>query len=191
MSKSIAKKHSDLRRIGIALLIIALVFVALFAFTGCATTSAVAEPDPAASSATTPSEEPKQEPPALPVFGETNTYSDGLSISVSAPADYQPSDVSSGAVDGQASVVFEFVLTNGSTENFDPTLVIATASSAGTEASGIFDVGNDIGFPPSTVVLPGATIKWQQAFSVANPADITMEVTVGFTHDPTIFVSAK
>lgn len=188
---STSTNRSAGNRIGLIFLIVFLVIVALFAFTGCST-AAVAEPDPAASAATAPETEPaSQEPPALPTFGETITFSDGLSLSVSTPSDYVPSDTSVGAVEGQASVVYEFVITNGTAENFDPTLVLATASSAGTEAEGIFDVGNNIGFPPNTAVIPGATIKWQQAFSVADPANVTMEVTVGFTHDPAIFVSAK
>lgn len=176
-------------RIFLTILVLFVIFMLAFLFTGCSTPAA-STPDPAASSATTP-EETKPEPPAIPVFGETVTYSDGKSISVSTPAAFTPSETAMGMVEGQSYVVFEFVITNNTTENFEPTLVMATASSAGVEAEAIFDAEKQIGFPPTTTVLPGGTIKWQQAWSVTDPNNITMEVPVDFTNDPALFISSK
>lgn len=176
-------------RIFLTILVLLAIFMLAFLFTGCST-PASSTPDPAASSATTP-EETKPEPPAIPVFGETVSFPDGLSISVSTPAAFTPSSTAMGQIEGQSYVVFEFVITNNTTENFEPTLVMATASSGGVEAPGIFDSEQQVGFPPTTTVIPGGTIKWLQAFSVTDPNNITMEVPVDFTNDPALFVSSK
>lgn len=185
---------SKQRKIGKAVLTtFVLFFLVIIAISvaGCST-PATATPDPAASSAAAPEkEEAPVETPSIPAFGDTVSYEDGLSISVSTPSDYVPSELAAGSVEGQPSVVFEFVFTNNSTENFDPALVFATASSGGVEAPGIFDTSEGIGFPPSTTVLPGQTIKWLQAFSTADPAAITLEVSVGFSNDPAIFTNIK
>lgn len=169
------------RKIGKAVLTVVVIFVlAIIAImvAGCSTPAA-STPDPAASSATTPEE-------AEPVddgsysFGETATFEDGVSFSVSEPATFAPSETAMGQVDGQQFLVFEFVATNNSDENLEPSLILATASSGGEEAAGIFDTEQSIGFPPATTVLPGATIKWKQAFSVVDPSNITLEVNIGF-----------
>lgn len=184
------QKQRNIGKMVLTTLVLFVIVVLALVFTGCSV-PASSTPDPAASSASTPEEPAAQEPPAIPVFGETITYDDGISVSVSAPAPYTPSELAAGVVEGQQAVVFEIVITNNSTEGFDPTLALASASSAGVEASGIFDTSNQIGFPPSTTVTPGSTIKWQQAFSVADPNNITFELQVGFTHDPALFVSSK
>jgi len=193
MSTNTQKKHSDLKNIGIVLFVVLLVVIALFSV-GCSAPSA--SPDPQASAATTPSEEPAPaepvaEKPAMPVFGETVSYDDGVSISVSAPAPFEPSEYAAGVVAGQPVVAFELVITNNGTEPFDPATVFATIASGGTEAAGVFDTEKGIGFPPMTTVLPGSTVKWNQAWSVADPSNITMEVSVGFLNQPAIFVSSK
>ena len=176
-------------RIFLTILVLLAIFLLAFLFTGCSTAPS-ATPDPAASSATEPTTE-APEPPAIPTFGETVSFPDGLSISVSTPADFVPSSTAMGQVEGQSYVLFEFVITNNSAENFDPTLVMATASSGGVEAPGIFDTEQQVGFPPATTVIPGATIKWLQAWSVTDPSNITMEVPVDLFDDPALFISSK
>lgn len=112
----------------------------------------------------------------------------GVSISVSEPTEYTPSDSAMGQIDGYDNVVFEFVLTNNSEERYEPALR-NTASSAGEEASTIFDTEKGVEFPPSTVVLPGKSVKWQEAFSLADPSDITLQVSFGFTYDSPVFTN--
>lgn len=195
MSTTPAKKHSDLKAIGVTLFILLLIVVAMFAV-GCSTSEA-STPDPEASAAAAPAEDsvdepaPEAEVTGVHAFGETVTFDDGLSLSVSTPSEFTPSELSAGAVDGQSSVVFEFVISNNTDKNFDPVLMLATASSGGSEASGVFDTDQGVGFPPTTVVLPGQTIKWLQAFSVADPASITLETSVSFSHDDVIFTNNK
>lgn len=178
MSNSTRNQHKT-GRIVLTTLVIFALLVVVFLFTGCAT-PASSTPDPAASSAAAPAEEPAPVDDGNYAFGETASFEDGVSLSLSEGTAFTPSDTAMGQVAGQQFLVYEFVLTNNSEENFDPTLVYATASSGGVEAPGIFDTAANIGFPPSTVVLPGQTIKWTQAFSVADPASITLEVNIGF-----------
>jgi hypothetical protein len=121
-------------------------------------------------------------------FGKIITYTDGVSISVSTPAPYQPTEFAAGAVDGQSAVVFTVVVTNGSKETLD-VAAFASANSGGKVASSIADLANNIGLSPSTSLLAGQTVQWQEAFSVADVNDITFQITPDFLHDKAIFDS--
>ena len=191
MSTNSTKKHSDLKKIAVVLFVLALVVIALFA-TGCST-PATPTPDPEASAAAAPAEEepaPEPEDDGTFAFGETVTYADNLSISVSAPSAYTPSDTAAGMVAGQSYVVFEVVVTNNTGATYEP-MVFNTASSAGQEASMISDVAQSVGFGPTTAVLDGQTIKWHEAYSVADPASITLQVSAGFEYDDAIFTTIQ
>lgn len=170
----------------VVLFILALAALALF---GCSAPPAT-EADPKGVPAM-PVVKVEATPPPIPTFGDVVSYSDGLSISVSEPSVYVPTDMAAGMVEGQPVVIFEFVLTNNSDEPFDPSMVIASALSGGKKASGVFDTSNDVGFPPATSVIPGESVSWNQAWSVADPLNITLETTVGFLKDPALFVSSK
>lgn len=189
MSTNTTKKYSDLKKIGVVLFVALLIVVALFA-TGCSTPAASA-PDPEASQASAPEQEPVVEDDGLYAFGETVTYEDGVSVSVSEPADYVAGELASGPVAGQPTLAFKIVVTNGSEEPFDPSLVLATLASGGAESAGVFDTENEVGFPPMTKVLPGQTVEWIQAWSVVDAASLTLELNVGFTHDAAIFTNVQ
>jgi hypothetical protein len=167
--------------------------VMAFILTGCAVTPEADAADPEASQAATPVDTvapPAPEDDGVNAFGETFTWDDNVSISVSAPAPYTPGEYAAGLVDGHSAVLFEFVLTNNSDENFEP-LVWNSATSGGVEAPGVFDSAAGISFPPTTVLLPGQTIKWNQAYSVLDPANITMQVAAGILHDDAIYTNAQ
>lgn len=187
---------SKQRKIGKAVLTtFVLFFLVIIAISvaGCSTPAAPAA-DPKASSAAAPVEEPTEEPApeddGIRAFGETVTWANNVSISVSEPADYTPTEMAAGVVEGQKTVVFELVLTNNSDEKYDP-LVYNTAVSGGEAASGVFDTSEGVGFPPNTTLLPGKTIKWLEAYSVADAADIQLEVSAGFEYDSIIFTNNK
>lgn len=160
------------------------VALAALALTGCSVPvadSPVGEgPAPTAAE---PSQPPVENTNAT--FGSAVTYTDGVSISVSTPAPFTPSDTAAG-MDQPNAVVFNVTMTNGSAENVDPFLY-ATASSGGVEASEIFDSEHNVGGSPSTTVLPGQTITYALAFSVADPNQITLEIQPTFDHDAAIF----
>lgn len=177
----------------LAIVAVAVVAVLAFILTGCAVTPQAKASDPEASQAATPEDTvapPAPEDDGVNAFGETFTWADNVSISISAPAPYTPTEYAAGTVDGQETVVFEYVLTNNSDKNLEP-LIWATASSGGVEASGVFDVEAGLDFAPTTVLLPTQTIKWKQAYSVADVANITMQVNVGFDYDDAIFTNSN
>lgn len=185
---STTEKHILLLYILIALLAISILCLI---FTGCSTKVAT---DATASQAAVAAEE-TQTPPAVnefaKKFGDTITWSNGVSISVGAPTTYTPTEYAAGVVPGSTNVVFEIVLTNNGAEPYDP-VVWPSVSSGGVEASNIADVGSDlgtIGLVPTTTVLPGQTIKWYQAFSVADANTITFQISPDPFGDKGIFTN--
>lgn len=84
---------------------------------------------------------------------------------------------------------FTVVIENGSNENFDPILTYFSASSDGKESEQIFDSANGFSGGPDTTILPTKKAEFKLGFSLANPDDITMEVSLGdFTSETAIFV---
>ena len=125
-------------------------------------------------------------------FGDAATYPDDISISVSAPAPFTPGEYASGATQA-ANVVFSFTITNGSAENFEP-YTYAQVSSGGVEGESIFDSGNPVGEltgGPTAVILPGGTVTWMQAFSVADANALTLQVSPNFEYEDAIFTNVQ
>lgn len=123
-------------------------------------------------------------------FGDTMTWDDGVSMTVSEPEPYTPSDLSAGA-DQAEDLVFTLTITNDSTENVQP-VVLSTLSSGGTEATRIFDVGAEggqVGIPPTTAILPGESITWREAWSVADAASLTMQTAPSFQYESVVFTN--
>src|SRR5688572_29311506 len=123
-----------------------------------------------------PAPEPTSEPVPDPqedmilAFGEAMTWENKVSLSVSARGPFTAGEYAAGATPGQEQIVFTLVITNNSTEVLEPS-VYGTLSSGGAEASRIFDSGNpagEISSGPSTAILPGQTIQWLEAYSVAD-----------------------
>lgn len=129
-----------------------------------------------------------QTDPLVKGFGDVITYKDGVSLSVSKPATYTPTDVAAGTVDGQDNLAFTIVVTNNSKKNVDVG-GFPQVTSGGQQAHTITDLEKNVGVPPVTTLLPGKSIKWVAAFSVADPKDVTIEYTPGFDYDQAIFDS--
>lgn len=175
-------------------IVLAIVYTAGLASTvSDAIASAEAE---ASQAATVPSDVPTTDS-ALPeeapsgadgAFGETITYDNDVSITVSAPVPLTPSETAFGA-DQANQLLFTVTIVNGSAENLEPS-VYATASSAGVAATDIYDSGNaagDVGSSPTTTILPGGTATWLQGFSVADPSDLVLQISPSFDYDDVIF----
>lgn len=158
---------------------IAVIVLLVLLFAGCSTKTSIAS-DPQASSAVAP---PTQTPPPVNEyakhFGETITWADGSSISVSDPSPFVPTEYAAGLTPGTTPVVFEIVYTNNTDKPYDP-IMWPQVSSGGVESTSISDLSNSlgqVGFVPTTTVLPGQTVKWYQAFSVADPSNITLVIS--------------
>lgn len=175
-----------------ALLFVIIGLSLMIALTACGSKQAVSA-DPQASAATV--EEPAPEaPPAvnefIKQFGEIVTFEDGLSISMSAPVDFTPTDLAAG-VDQANNVMFSITVTNNTGEPLEP-MFDSSGASGGVPASKIFDIDNPVGgvfFAPTTTILPGQTLTWNEAYSVADPTNITIDFFVGFDYEKAIFTN--
>ena len=156
---------------------------------------AIAEASEAAEApneASEPAEEPAPGDLGTLSFGETNVWEDGVELSVAEPQPYTPSEFAAGA-DQANNIVFSITITNNSTENLEPT-PFPRVSSGGQEATQIFDVsgeGEDVGIPPTTVILPGQSVTWQSAWSVSDPNALTMQIAPSFEYEDAIFTNIQ
>lgn len=115
-------------------------------------------------------------------------YPDGLTVSLSKPEPFEPSE---GAyVDAEAPHYVKFTVTvkNGSDERVDPILMYVSLASGETEGVAVFDVVNGLSSPPETTITPGDTRSWVVAFGVTDPDDLTAQVSMGdYVHDDALF----
>jgi hypothetical protein len=132
------------------------------------------------------SAEPK---PEVAKFDTAWTYTDGVSISVSAPVEFSPSRY---AVSGTQphNVKVNFTITNGSSKVLQP-MPYATVSSGGAEAQEVYDSEQGLNSGPSAPVLPGGTITWAEGYNVADPASIILQVAPSFDYEKVIFATAQ
>jgi hypothetical protein len=171
------------------------VALAALVLTGCAVEEATVAESPAegVNAPTTPAEPPTvntgaeaSEGGGTTTFGQTVTW-EGVELTVSPPQPYTPTEFAAGHTQASA-VVFDVRLVNTGTEPLDAAAYFATVQSGNVEGSEIFDEG--IEGSPMTSLLPGREAVWRQAFSVADPADIVMEVEVNwgdFLAEPAIY----
>lgn len=115
-------------------------------------------------------------------FGETYEWPTGVAISISPPVDFTTTEWASGTIEGQANVAVDVTITNGSGEDVDAAMVFLTATSGGKQASEVFDTDGGTEYPIVTV-LPGDSLTWTTAFSVADPASLTVTAEVMWEFD--------
>lgn len=187
-----------------------LIALAVAILTGCTqtdgepTTTATTETDPTripppssepkVPPPTTEAPEPAEEPeaPPQPEYGEFGgagfTYDDGITLTITAPEAFTPSEYAFTGTDWPAYIRFDITLTNGTDVPFDPAGAYGTLSSGGQEGEAVFDTDNGLDGTPMTPVLPGKSITWSEGYGVADPADLTFQVAPGFEHEPALFV---
>lgn len=120
-------------------------------------------------------------------FGETAKF-DGLTIGVSAPSPYTPSETAFiGDTKTPNNVKMTVTITNTGSKPYDPVLTSSTVSSGGQEALTVTDSQNNVGIPPTTSVLPGKSVSYDVAFNVADPNDLQLDVTGGFEYATVTF----
>lgn len=174
---------------------------ASLALTACSAVEAADAPPPSSSDVTpspwTPSEpEPTAEEleevpddlgPVIASFGEDWTYEDGITVKVSDPVAFTPSEYAAGGENHQHHVKFTVTLTNGSTAALDPTLAFDSVSSGGGEGDAVFDDGLD--GSPMTTLIPGRSVSYDVGYGVADPSDIVFEMSPTWDHEPAIFTT--
>lgn len=133
----------------------------------------------------TPTTEATVDESAPLAFGDTMTYTDGLSITVSKGTKFTPSDTSMGK--GKFFVKFTVVIVNGTGKVFDPSMFQATAQSSNVEGDEVFDSAGGMNGGPDTKLLKGREAKFVIGFGVEDPKDIVLEVTPSFEHNSALF----
>jgi hypothetical protein len=187
------------------LIITAVLAVAIL--TGCSQTEGEPTAEPSLTTETDPTQlppaedkgtvtdEPEPTPtptPEQPEYGEFGgagfTYDDGITLTITAPEAFEPSEYAFTGTDWPAYIRFDITLTNGTDAPFDPAGAYGTISSGGQEGEAVFDTDNGLNGTPTTPVLPGKSITWSEGYGVADPADLTFQVAPGFEHEAALFV---
>ena len=118
-------------------------------------------------------------------FGEEVVFDDGSTLVVSPPQALVRDEFAFGGEDFPAHVQFELTFTNNTDEVFDPTFTTGGVTSGGVEGDSVFQDGLDA---PDNPVLPGQSITWSMGYGVQDPADVTLDVNLGFLeYDDVIF----
>ena len=129
-----------------------------------------------------------QAPP--PKFGQTWTWPDGLSVTVTPPTKFAPSGTAAGVQGKSAAVVFTVTLVNHTDRSFDPEGLFTSMQAGQAEGSRIFDSGNTVlGVDPRTPVLPGRQVVFRQAYAVDVVTDLVVAVESGGGRDQVLFTN--
>lgn len=123
----------------------------------------------------------------ITAFGKTMTWEDGLALTVTSDGTFTPGRWA--ATDPfPAYTTFTFTVTNGTSTTWTPS-AYANITSAGAEGDEVFDSDQGYGGGPSSPVLPGQTLTWKQGFGVQDPADLTLSVTVDYSHVDVVYTT--
>ena len=123
---------------------------------------------------TTPAAEATTEAATNPVFGDSYVWDDGLKVTISAPSEVTPTEYAAGTVEGWTNLGWTITIENGTSENYDPTMILVKVAAGGQEGSEIFDT--DWQGTPTSTILPGNSVTWVAAYAVADPATVQLSV---------------
>lgn len=121
-------------------------------------------------------------------FGETWTWDDGVSVTVSEPEAYTPGEYSFGGEGYDEHVLFTVTVANESGAGIDLNLFTVSVQSGRTEGEQIFDSENGVDGSPMTTLLDGRDVEFIVAFGIEDPDDIVMQLAPTFDHDDAYFV---
>jgi len=123
-------------------------------------------------------------------FGESYRFDDGMQLTVGPGVAFTPSEWASFGTEGaNAYLRFTVTVVNGTEQTFDPSMIYMTMQSANTEAQEVYDSDNGLGFAPSTSLLPGREVVYDVGFAVADPNDLVMEASIGFSYKPVFYTN--
>jgi hypothetical protein len=136
--------------------------------TETATTEAVTT-EPAAATST-------QAPPSTKKFGGTFSYLDGLSVRVTRPVAFQPSEFAM-STKSPHYVSFTITIVNKTGKTFDPASVSAALQSGDAECDEVFDSANGCNGSPSVKLLNGRQSTYKIGFGVPSTSDLVLDMT--------------
>lgn len=122
-------------------------------------------------------------------FGDSYKYEDGLTVTVSKPAKFKPSDVSFVSKPQKDYRQFTITVVNKTGKPYDPSMFTASLQSGNEEMEEIFDSAKGFEGSPTTKVLNGRETKFKIGFGAADPADMVLELAPGFEYQSAIFTS--
>ncbi|MGW2561367.1 DUF4190 domain-containing protein [Streptomyces sp. NPDC001514] len=119
---------------------------------------------------------------------DSAVYDDELTVTVSAPKPYTPSEFAIGHTKGNKAYKVTVVIENAGKEKFDAALVTAEARAGkdGVKAEEIYD--GKVGEPFTGTVLPGKKITATWAFDApADAKNLTIEISPGFEYNASVW----
>ncbi|WP_269928574.1 DUF308 domain-containing protein [Kocuria massiliensis] len=124
-----------------------------------------------------------------PHFGSKYDWDSGLAVTVGEPVDFTPSDIAAQMASNNSGQAKKFAITvhNGTDKAVDAFGVSNTVQSGGQQGEAIFDSENGISTPEGNI-QPGKDLTFNVAYYVADPSDISMDVTI---IDPKKFESSE
>lgn len=134
-------------------------------------------------------DEPAEEAPTNPIFGESYEWSNGLVVTVSEPVEFTPSEYAATGGTFDTFLKFDITIVNDSDENYDPSMFYDTLQSGNAEAESVFDSDSGLSGSPSTTLLSGREVAFSVGYGVMDPGDLVMEVAPGFEYESTVWVS--
>lgn len=86
-------------------------------------------------------------------------------------------------------LVFQITVINGTKDTFNPGVMQTSLQSGDVAGSDVIDMGNGIGMPPQTLLLPGRSVTYKVAFGVKDAKNLVLQVTPDFQSKPALFTS--
>lgn len=121
-------------------------------------------------------------------IGDTYTWDDGVSVTVSQPKSFKPTEAAAGNYDKSLKDFEKYTVTikNDSDEPVDPTLFNMTGNSGGKEAERMFDTG--ISSLPTTKIQPGKSLTFDVGFAMADHKDASFDVSLDYDREEATFI---
>ena len=119
-------------------------------------------------------------------FGSTATWPDGVSVTVSKPEPFKPSEYAAGTEGAKKFAKVVVTLTNGSSEPVEAYMMDVRATSGDAAAESVIDFDHDLEGFVNARVMPGKSVKWPVGFGVPGD-DLLVTVDWGFSGQPVTF----
>lgn len=119
-------------------------------------------------------------------FGETFEYADGLTVTVSEPEPFTPSESAFIIEEWAEYLVFEVTVVNGTGADYEPFLW-STLQAGGEEAEEVFDAEAGIMGPPMETIAAGGTVTFPVVYGVNDASSLQLDYVVGLTYEGVSF----
>lgn len=121
-------------------------------------------------------------------IGDTYTWNDGVSVTISQPEAFKPTEYAAGNDDKTLKDFQKYTVTikNDSDEAVDPSLFMMTGNSGGKEAERIFD--SNLSNIPTTKIQPGKSLSFKVGYAMVDHKDASFDVSLDFDREEVTFI---